>query len=269
MPRGVDLYDEALLQNRLWTPRAIYPKVGFWYDGLNLSNFAYGTGITTWRDIGPRASHATQATAGKQPAWTPNGPNGRPSVRFFGYGGGALQCGMDIPNISGLGWSAAEAYYVWYNDNDPGLNEDNGGVLCEFGTDGAGTHEPFVNNNIYHAFCSTVRNQFDPTPPLTRRQISRIRSASNDWFYSLDEVVIFSTVTNTVSFNAGTHHLGYTSAGSAYMKGYVSEAVVFGTTLSAAEASRVTAYLAWKHGMADSNLSSSNPFKNRPPVIGD
>src|SRR4051812_47429097 len=81
MPRGINAYDEARLQGRLWTPQAIQPALGCWLDAGDPSTITYAAGVSSWRDKSNRTRHATQATAGNQPTYVPVGP---PRVSFTG-----------------------------------------------------------------------------------------------------------------------------------------------------------------------------------------
>src|SRR5215203_2897576 len=81
MPRGIDRYDEARLQGRLWTPAAIQPALGCWLDAGDPSTIIYATGVSSWRDKSGRGAHATQATGALQPIYNPSGP---PRITFTG-----------------------------------------------------------------------------------------------------------------------------------------------------------------------------------------
>jgi hypothetical protein len=268
MPLGTDFLDAARLQRRLWTPLQLrgVGKLGAWFDIKDPSTISYATGISEWRDKGGLGLHATQATAADQPVYQPTSGvvNGLPSIYFAGSG----NRGLHLPSLSGL-WSAIEGFYVWRSINEGSTSQ--GCVLGDFGVHVQGDHEPFTDGVVYTGFGSSVRKTVgNPGPSLIVPRINRIRSATNDWSYSIDGTVIFSTGTNTVSLGA-TPIIGgvLANTGTYYpLNGYVSEVVLISGTTTLREQQLLEGYLAWNwelHG----NILSSHPFKNRPPLIGD
>src|SRR3954470_21254947 len=81
MPRGINIYDEARLQGRLWTP-ALWRGAGLegLYETGDLSTIEIATGTKTLRDKSGLGRDLTQATGSKQPAYSYGGMGGRPTL---------------------------------------------------------------------------------------------------------------------------------------------------------------------------------------------
>lgn len=98
MPRGVDRYDEAQLQGRLWTPELLVPTgiLAAWFDADDFNTFTLsdtgavgisGQAIVEWRDKSRNNRHAQQATSGQRPQYRTLGQSdvtigAKPTVRF-------------------------------------------------------------------------------------------------------------------------------------------------------------------------------------------
>jgi hypothetical protein len=65
-----------------WTPRQL-PDLGLWLDASDAATVTVATGVSEWRDKSGRGLHASQATAGSQPAYSDT-QNGRKVVTFDG-----------------------------------------------------------------------------------------------------------------------------------------------------------------------------------------
>ena len=80
MPRGVDRYDEAQLQGRLWTPRVLGAGLVGWWDANARHTISIGTGISAWNSLVGGWS-LTQGTGSAQPTYVVN-EYGKPCARF-------------------------------------------------------------------------------------------------------------------------------------------------------------------------------------------
>src|SRR5688572_1415854 len=63
MPRGVDRYDEARLQRRLWTPEHLRGKLFAWYDAQSIDTIVRTTTVSQWKDKSGRGWDLTTAVA--------------------------------------------------------------------------------------------------------------------------------------------------------------------------------------------------------------
>src|SRR5215207_1737321 len=276
MPRGIDRYDETRIQGRLWTPRAFRPAL--WFDAADLATIVCNAfGVSQWSDKSGFARHATQSVSGAYPTFVASGISRLPSVQFTAPAVTSNPSAphLVLPNMSGFGFSAAEVYTVFVRNADPTPNEGTAGSA--FGSSTAqsdgGEHEPYTDGNVYIAtFSANRKSAGDPAPSFTSPRIVRVRSAASDWQYWVDGTLVFSTASNTFSLPT-TPFIGRSirtiSSLYYYFDGQIAEMVIFGTTLSASERLKVEGYLAWKWPSLVANLPASNPFKSRPPLIGD
>lgn len=264
MPRGTDLYDEARLQGRLWTPALLRGagKLASWLDASDLSTITIATGVSAWADKSGNGRGVTQGTGGNQPVYRGVGgaaPMGYPALQFDG-----ANDSLSFASIGATGWTALECFYVADGNNDPGDASGLGGIVCGFGQFIAEA-EPYTDGNVYTAFGTSARKNFNPTPALDVKRIFWQRSAPSDFQYWLDGASVFTTGSNTVELGIGPN-LG--AGGVGFWEGFFHEFLLINTTTSPAEKQTIEGYLAWKWGHV-ANLPASHVRKRRPPLIGD
>lgn len=254
MPRGLNIYDDANLQRRLWTPVNILPKILAWHDASDLSTISVATGVSNWMDKSGRGNHAVQATSGSQPT---------------------LILG-EIKGIDGIN-SSRHLYY----SSAIFSNESSGSVIFSGTASGAGggwgrmssfttldNHTPYDGDKkIYESFL------------INSRQILATLDAT---YYNVRVIVCFNNTGSklNVIFN-GTEYspvnvvlsLPTGSASNQRLLGLYSgyklhELILTNQSLTTSERKLLEGYLAnkWK---TNSSLPANHVYRNRPPMIGN
>lgn len=271
MPRGIDIYDEAKLQGRLWTPdTAPLSNIAIWLDPRDSNSVTFSGGAISQiaNKGGLGFGHATQGTSGNRPTFSP--------TVFGGGRGGVVHAAgsaqyFDLPSLSGVSWTAAELLYVFRRNAVPPATEALSGPLfsCATAPGDGGEHEPYTDGNLYVATFTTARKSAGtPIAALSSTRIVNVRSAASHWSYWIDGKSQFTTATNTFAkpSSPAIGHIHYLTF-DYYLDGAWAEVLCFPALLSSAARSRFLGYLAWKHGLV-ANLPATEPFKTRPPLIG-
>jgi hypothetical protein len=264
MPRGVNKYDEARLQGRLWNPLTLSPI--HWLDASDISTITVSTGVSQWRDKSGRGFHASQSTTGNQPAYIVGGINGLNVLRFDGINDAMVHTANVSPAphttfcVSRRLTGGSTDYQLIYaaiqtsapfgvNLHAKALGSLNWGSFINSWTF-SGTTLDIGGVNILGIVSptSTSGTELYSTNGTQSGQsyLQRYPGDSNDR----------RAIGLDVAFNSGA------------FSGDIAEIIVFSTNLSTRAIKIVEGYLAWKWGLA-SNLPASHTFKNRPPVIGD
>jgi hypothetical protein len=289
MPRGVNVYDEAELQKRLWSPAIM--RTALWLDANDLSTISVATGISEWRDKSGNQRNFTQGTGAVQPSFTPNGLNGRNVLSYNGSqyltsvstvgtwnflhnANGSTVFGVwKAGNVSDpnaiyalLGNNAAGSvntgYYILYDDRVSSLRNDVVVVQVSRGVVGQTAVTAATANGVHPANTPVLISQVaDPNNG----------TAANRSFLRINQSLTQgNTATNVpVSTDASfALQIGACGNNTAPMVGYIAEIVVFSSIVNDRVRQQVEGYLAWKWGLRTS-LVASHPFRNRPPMIGD
>jgi hypothetical protein len=272
MPRGVNKYDEARLQGRLWTPTLSRPAL--WFDAADASTITVSTGISEWRDKSGNGRHISQSTSAFQPIYSQTLINSLPAVVFDGSN--------DYLSTTSFPTSFTELYIY---------------VIAKWQTIGNSTTtiQALVDNNHLsdplRGFVAQDRPDlvnrpltFEHLPNSTAGAIDNTTTGNNTWriigleassgvsdsFYRDGELI--QTTANTGVFNIQSQlNIGAWYTGTVYdryLGGQIAEIVIMTNSQSGQIRQLHEGYLAWKWGLTG-NLSASHPFKNRPPVIGD
>ena len=272
MPRGYSRYDEAVLQQRLWTPALLRPAL--WLDAADASTVSVATGVSEWRDKSGNNRHFTQSTPASQPAYNRNGINGLGSI-FYDPTNDALQrtpeaWAFQYPITAFIVFRAA-AFNGSYNS------------LFEFftspGPTTAGWSDligPALRSAVYSTSTTSTQPNYDGTGVFT---------------YATNQTYIFTGVhqnnslvglrngnvdgsnagSYTLRTNLGTNplYIGSSPMFSRYTNWQIGEVIITNNAaLSTANRLMIEGYLAWKWGNAV-DIVTSSPFINRPPLIGD
>jgi hypothetical protein len=289
MPRGVNVYDEAILQNRLWTPSVL--RSALWLDANDLSTISVATGISEWRDKSGNARNFSQGTGAVQPSFTPSGLNGRNVLSYNGSqyltsvstvgtwnflhntnGSsvfGVWQAGnVSDPNAiytflgNNAALSANTGYYIVYDDRVSSLRNDVALVQISRGVSG----QTAVNN-------ATANGGHPANTPVLISHIcipSQGIAANRSFLRINQSLTQGNTATNApVSTDASfALQIGACGNNTLPMVGYIAEIVVFNSIVTDIVRQQIEGYLAHKWGLQNS-LVASHPFRNRPPMIGD
>ena len=260
MPRGINDYDTARLQGRLWTPIVLRPD--FWFDAADPGTVTVSSNnVTQWRDKSGNGRHLS--TGSLFPSYRLEGKNGLNVLSFSDDS--LVATGLSInytqqstfvavrpdTSISIMRiWTQSDAgddFNLGGNEYIP-LTRVNDPVII-----GA-----YTNGNIRSSFTieSLTWNILDSV-----RDASQVQTAVNGTLQSAYSTVwpgrTFTRfgITNTIG-GGGTNN--YT--------GDYAEAIVLPIATSFRERSLVQGYLAWKWAIP---LAADHPFANRPPLIGD
>jgi hypothetical protein len=272
MPRAPSLSQNARFQGRSWAPNLLRPAL--WLDAADASTISLATGISEWRDKSGNARHFTQSTPASQPAYNRNGINGLGSISFDGTAK-ALQrspeaWAFQYPITSFVVFRAA-AFNGSYNS------------LFEFFTSSGPTTAgwsdligPASRSAVYSTSTAGTQPNYDGTGVLT---------------YATNRTYIFTAIhqngsmvglqngntdgSNTGSYtlrtNLGTGplYIGSSPMFSRYTNWQIGEVIITNNAaLSVDNQMKVLGHLAWKWGNR-TDLVTSSPFLNYPPLIGD
>jgi hypothetical protein len=258
MPRGTDRYDEARIQGRLWTPihlRAV-GKLARWYsvpDGAVVD----GSGnIQTLKDLSGNGLDATQATAGSRPTYESASPhNWKPGAFCPGTDKMLSMAAVAYNGTNGLSWAFVAS------QNAAGTGTSNCIV-------GGGTGGLEVRLNYTSPGWDVIRQaqlrlilMTAPAPnTLSVLGCDLAASSTIGWVDGTSS----SNATNPALSNGGNSLLS--AGGTEFLRGRFQEAIASELKWTTRERHLVDGYLSWKYG---TNLAAGQPFKNRPPLIGD
>ena len=278
MPRGISRYDEAQLQQRLWTPDLLWPNLSFWIDAADLSTITVVSGgVGEWRDKSGNARHA--ATTVRRPALSFNVQNALSAITFtaasatkldtpaFSIAPNRAFCSFGV--VSGAGLVAPSNTYprIWTTLGNGDASA--GGSTYQQGFFGGGP-----NNGTAMLIAGGTGITQPQVTGLPTNQAVLLSGRFGTAGQSSDTSAIsaFGGVSSTLGSQTGTlstsgirigSDIG-TSSTSAW-NSWIGE-IILTTGISFAQSVVVEGYLAWKWGIT---LAASHPFANRPPLIGD
>lgn len=267
MPKGVNSYDEARLQGRLWTPQLLAGNLSFWFDASDASTITLVSGaVSQWNDKSGNGRNATQATSTNRPAYSLTSFKGKPGLTFVK----ATPSWLDTAAFTSPATSNFAGVIIWNTINavTVALNQNNGGNRSpewvetqpanNWGTftfDNAGTiYSPQGTTNI--AVGTPFVYSIDIAPTFTTSYSNGAQVATATGKASTGSA---SNILNIGSFNA--------HASSSAFDGLWGEFLATSTYVNTDTRQRLEGYLAWKWGN-QASLSSGHPYKNRPPMIG-
>jgi hypothetical protein len=289
MPRGVNRYDEARLQRRLWSPATLRPFG--WWDASNLSSISTVAGrVNEWRDISGNGYVFSQATDANRPTLNVNnGLNGLPVLDFassfmqitstrtpwrflhtaqstvvFVGKFGVLSNPNDIYVVlcNNALVSALTGYALTYDDRTASSRNDS---IVQFITRGQTGN--FVTFNV-------VQNVITPNVPtiVTSLQDAVASPVSQRSIPFINGVEFAKNNTSTgVANNADSSYdlqLGADGNSANAFDGYMAEILIFNRLLTTKERGDLEMSLSWKWGIQNI-FPAQNQFINRPPLIGD
>jgi hypothetical protein len=264
MPRGVNRYDDARLQGRLWTPEQERSSLWAWFaadDPRTLTVDGSGN-VSDWLDKSGNARHLTQATSGLRPIYSTNIFGPKPAV-WGGSGGIKRRLATTVtPTL-------AQPFTVWM------LLKNNAG-LDNFSHAFEGENTSSGSRAILCLRRSDAGD--DPTLYAGTAMASIGADLIANTVYLLGGVyngassIGIYNAADTGALNPGTDGIiggiMFCTASGTECDAYFAEWLVISRAMSAAERRRMEGYLAWKWDVRG-NLPGSHPFKNRPPLTGD
>jgi hypothetical protein len=278
MPRGLNPYDEARLQRRLWTPTLALPSL--WYDASDLSTISTATGISELRDKSGINRHLTQAVAADQPVFVPNRQNGLSVIRNVSADV-LTRSSVPIFNNVGQGWIFLVVRWP------VAANATTGNPVVLFGTGAGATRiniTAFPANGTNTLSIGGRRSDTDAfgavTTSTTRAsvqdrfiiQVAHVNWAAaqvNHWTNGTQDLTAgaFQTAGNTSPTDASIIGAFGIPALTSPNGTEIGEYLVFENNLPVRR-QVIEGYLAWKWGLQNS-IVANHPFRNRPPDIGD
>jgi hypothetical protein len=259
MPRGISRYDEAALQQRLWTPADKSISAAAWFDGADLSTISYGTsGVSQWNDKSGNGLHATQATDGNRPTLKFNVYNGLSAVTF------ASGKWMDSSLSASSGSESIFAVIqVTGFSTRTILGADSSGGR-QFRTETTG-QLGFIKQEVVSLAQSGTGNNH-ATDRLTLVCLEYDGTTSR---FLSDGGALGSSVSVTPNLTAGkTTKISRGAGGIEYFVGDIAEIIVCQSVLPGHIRQKVEGYLVWKWGFAD-KLRVDHRYLSRPPTSGD
>ncbi|MBA3243245.1 MAG: hypothetical protein H0T60_18650 [Acidobacteria bacterium] len=268
MPRGVDRYDEARQQGRLWTPTALpASELKLWVDVDDRGTITASSDLVSQlNDKSGNGSNLTEAT---------NKPllQMEPQTGKFGLylGNGAV-----AKFLSGT-WSISTTTFYAACACTMETGTVNNGRLFSIGTTGS-TNDYDVASKM----AVLTRNGTGNTLRATRASASfggpasvtlsrpfiqgMALDGSNGIYYINGTAGTSGASTGTLS--TANIRIGKSIDFTEYWRGYLFELVATVSVPSIQLRTRIDGYLAWKWGTVK-DLAAAHPFKNRPPLMGD
>lgn len=257
-----------------WTPATLGSTLQAWYDADSQSESDTATVLT----VVDRTANGHNGTAAS-PIVTLryNVLNGR---KVFRGATGTTQQNHKV--TTGLMASKTAGTYlcVLKASADPQASADNSAhVISGFGSQTFGTptrplgnHYPYTDSNIYEAFGTNSRVNFNPTPSLTSWRIYCARAVSGTYTVWFDGVQEYNRASNTVSFNHGVNsnerYLFWSdndTGNEFHFVGDCAEILICDSGLSTTDRQKAEGYLAHRWGLT-ANLDVSHPYKSTPPT---
>lgn len=241
----------------LWTPALLGTKLKMWLKGDDLAG-SNGSTVATWTDASGNSNNATSGNA----TLVTSGLNGKntvafasPSSQFF-----TLPTGL----VSSRTQSASFAVHKLNNSPPSGTNAG-GAIFGDWGSQGLGNHEPYIDGNYYDGYLSSSRHTVSTVPTSTGWRILGLRSNASDWRLDMDATNYATDGTNTVG-GGSAPLLGKTANAGAnlYHDGQIAEIVDCNDFLTTSEKEKVEGYLAWKWGI-QANLPVGHTYKSAAP----
>jgi len=269
--RGVNRYDEAQFQQRLWSPAVLRPSL--WMDAADLSTLTLNSSslVTEWRDKSGFNRHAT--TTGETITYLPGGFSGLPCLQFAAnnarmriasapiFASGNSEIGLFVvirPTYAANGLTYS-AVFANYSDGN-----------FEFNT-GSLTAAPYIiPYGLYNGAEVNLSN--DSYTANFRQIIATTRTNSS--FTGFRNGYEQNTVANTQSVyvGGGTQSVWAINSNTAASGNFESNAqdyceiIAINANVSYNDRTAIEGYLAWKWDLRTS-LAPNHPYINRPPLI--
>jgi hypothetical protein len=260
MPRGINDYDTAILQRRLWTPEVLRPDA--WFDAADLGTITNtATGISDWADKSGNGRTMSRATTTYRPDLLIENLNGRSVVDFIDQ----TPAGSPDLRVDRLQMSASinvqSAYTAYMRKNKPTSGGSNF-IFTADGDNAAGTFNWHGNTGADYTILADTSNS-----SLNWRNGSNFRNGISVTITAtgaapLDTWAVYSflCIGNMVTRGIGWDRTFHGSVGR------YAEVMWFSAAHSTRERWLIEGYLSWKWGI---RLAADHPYANRPPLIGD
>lgn len=279
MPRGINFYDEAQLQKRLWSPNLVNPII--WLDAADLSTLSVdGAGVNTWRDKSGFNRNAT--TTVRKPAFLSNATNNLSAINFTAASGTKLDtpdfsiapgrqfCSFAVVSAAGLlGASTYRRIWVTKGVNPDSLTAGSTYAQGYFGSGGnAGEFIQIAGGTgVTGPIITGLGTSNEPVLLVGAFGTAGANSNENSTSANGGSRVSLtgqSGALSTTGIRIGSD-VG-TTTGSSW-NSWIGEIILTGA-ISFSMVQVIEGYLAHKWRM-NARLPANHPFRNRPPLIGD
>jgi hypothetical protein len=258
MPRGINAYDEARLQGRLWTPGREIIR-----SGLNLDaqrNITVVSGAVSQWDDSDRLWSFTQGTAGARPAYQATGWNNTPSVGFTA----ATQRLVGTASFTPLVTTGAFTAFAVINQTATGWFFEHGPL-----TPSARTGLVVIGTDLL----AVLNGQVTVTTIATNTNYLLVwrfdGSASTKSILRVNGVLVASGgITATATTSTGALFVGFGPDPNTFT-GRMRDLLILPYAATDRQIELIEGYLYWKDGRLIDAPPAAHPFRNRPPLIGD
>lgn len=251
MPRGVNQYDAAQIERRLWSPELILPDC--WYDASDYSTLVWDARITKWKDKGYKGNDLNQVSVSDQPDWKLNIYNDtKPAIEFDGLNDTlALTTAITWTSLHSVVWvgeinetpgNGSGLFYSSTNNLDS-CNNYTGGIFWYYAPAGG---DIVQSNGTYF----TINTPY----------ITSIARDSTTWniFQNGEAKTIASSSSGNGAF------LGFGKGYNSYSQMTVAECVFY-PNRRLWELSKIEGYMAAKWNM-NAALDVNHQYKNKVPL---
>jgi len=267
MPRGVNPYDEAIIQDQLWTPDQL-PNLSVWLDSADLF-YSDGTAVQDWKNKGTQ-NNATQSDSTKRPIYKSGILNGMPGVRFDGINDCLTIASLPLNTFMSLFVVAktTTAKPIFIEQSADSANNPGFYLYGDIG-DSWNFRRVLQRSNAIYTSGWFGANATQAN--LISRSYSaggRAADVYKDGFFlsptatPISDVLSDSSVTDTLNIFARNN------GAAAQSDGDLHELIIYNQTIDTSARLRVEGHLAWKWGLRQS-LNPNHPYINRPPMISD
>jgi hypothetical protein len=258
MPRGVNIYDQANIESRLWTLNRAVVSSGLHLDAQQNITVVSGA-VSQWNDSNNLWSF-TQGSAGARPAYQATGWNNTPSVRFTSASQRLVGTASFTPLIS----STAFTSFIVINQTATGWFWEHGNIspsartgIVVIGADLL----VVLNTQVLTTPIATNTNyvicwRFDGS--ASTKSILRVNGA----------LAASSGITATTTASTGELFVGFGPDPNSFT-GNMRDLLILPYAATDRQIELIEGYLFWKNGQLSVTPSASHPFCNRPPLIGD
>jgi hypothetical protein len=264
MPRGVSPLDEARLQGRLFSIRALRPS--HWYSLNRGGGVEISIGISSLEDISGNGRTLSQATGTVQPSYVANAWLQFAAARFDGSN--------DVMTASAATGITNTTQFLVGKINAGGANED---LMLGYGqaaetSRGRWLYRTANGTRLGFACWATDLPQSASTVLDIGGDyhVWAVRQTGNSLILSVDGAEETNTVVGTpLATITPIWQLGGTTGNANYFTSFdVLETIAFPVALSILEYRNVIGALAWFYGLQN-RMPANHPYRHRPPLIGD
>jgi hypothetical protein len=269
MPRGLNPYDEANLQNRLWAAANLNTsRHTFWMEAAipQCVSVESSGKVSSIQDAFGRTGSFVQATDARRPTFTPSVASDPHSLKFSNSG----QNNLDSSDVTFSG--ANQSVFVVLRSANPSINGED---IYDTGADNALSRRRLSITNTTGRL-TAVRDgsggsMISPITTIFGWQAVAVVYNGSTSFIAVNGLQTTGTISTSTTSSVAPYRLGSrfaTPSTSNWFNGNLAALVHFNGVWTANEVALLQGYFAWRGGF-NALLTASHPYRNRPPLIGD